>query len=556
MTTALDLTTKNQSKVRSFTLPRHKRFFYPPRIIHLPQNDLKNHHHHVQEDLLQHLQQGDVVRLRHARSLGHGPDRSFGALLVLAQGREGGQGISSNGADVQRQGNLEFVVRRQGRGRAGGEERVVSLVSQTTILFRSWKLGGVRPLGLLRLDETTHMHTHAVPIGSEKYNLLGVPSRGRRGVEPAAKGPIRERTQCRALQIVRLFVARHLARNRIQLSIDMSATWTKIAHGDQLQRSSHSVAAIGSELYIVGGELKPRQPRDNDVHKLNLSLKATSTPTKIASTPSSPSPRVGAALTSLGGKLYMFSGRGGEAMSAVDEQGSFWIFDPSNSNSSDAWTLQQPSSAEFPEARSYHCLTNDGTDAIYLHAGCPASGRLSDFWRFRVSTAAWEPLASAPGAPRGGASIAYAAGKVYRMNGFDGTQEVGGSVDVYDVASERWTSVEFAADGVNGPGPRSVAALLAVDNATSDETLLVTLFGESDPSSLGHMGAGKMLTDVWAFAPAHDAWKQLQAQGPTPQARGWFDADVASIDGRDCVVVAGGLGEANERLDDVWVLTL
>jgi hypothetical protein len=25
------------------------------------------------------------------------------------------------------------------------------------------------------------------------------------------------------------------------------------------------------------------------------------------------------------------------------------------------------------------------------------------------------------------------------------------------------------------------------------------MFGERDPSSLGHAGAGKMLTDVWAF---------------------------------------------------------
>nr|POE93541.1 nitrile-specifier protein 5 [Quercus suber] len=339
-----------------------------------------------------------------------------------------------------------------------------------------------------------------------------------------------------------------------------ASSWTKIAQDGQLQRSSHCVAVVGSALYIIGGELQPRQPRDNDVHKVELGLKATSTLTTIASTPSSPSPRVGAALTSLAGKLYMFSGRGGEAMSAVDEQGSLWIFDPAASDSN-AWTLQAPSTPDFPEARSYHCLTNDGADAIYLHAGCPASGRLADFWRFRVSTSTWEQLSPAPGAPRGGMSIAYAGRKVYRMNGFDGKQEVGGSVDVYDVASDGWTSVAFAADGVEGPGPRSVAALLALHHSAGggssggeDDVSLVTLFGESDPSALGHMGAGKMLPDVWQFAVAEGKWRPVRTPGAVPQARGWFDAAVVRIEGRDCVVVAGGLGEANERLDDVWVL--
>ena len=44
-----------------------------------------------------------------------------------------------------------------------------------------------------------------------------------------------------------------------------------------------------------------------------------------------------------------------------------------------------------------------------------------------------------------------------------------------------------------------MAALVPVRTAEG-ATRLVTLFGESDPSSLGHMGAGKMLADVWAYA--------------------------------------------------------
>lgn len=50
----------------------------------------------------------------------------------------------------------------------------------------------------------------------------------------------------------------------------IAATWTKIAASEQLQRSSHNVTAVGDSIYIFGGELKPREPRDNDLHKIDI----------------------------------------------------------------------------------------------------------------------------------------------------------------------------------------------------------------------------------------------------------------------------------------------
>lgn len=66
-------------------------------------------------------------------------------------------------------------------------------------------------------------------------------------------------------------------------------------------------------------------------------------------------------------------------------------------------------------------------------------------------------------------------------------------------------SVVFEADGVQGPGARSVAGLVPVvlkrhgGGDGEGKVFLVAVFGEADPSSLGHEGAGKMLGDVWAF---------------------------------------------------------
>jgi hypothetical protein len=144
------------------------------------------------------------------------------------------------------------------------------------------------------------------------------------------------------------------------------------------------------------------------------------------------------------------------------------------------------------------------------------------------------------------------------MNGFDGKTEQGGALDTFDTATNAWKTISFSADGVSGPEARSVAALLAVTIAGRES--LVTVFGERDPSSLGHAGAGKMLGDVWAFDVHDEKWSQVNIAGldsddGKPAPRGWFDADVVAFEGgRSGVVVHGGLAESNERLGDVWVL--
>lgn len=237
-------------------------------------------------------------------------------------------------------------------------------------------------------------------------------------------------------------------------------------------------------------------------------------------------------------------------MAPIDESGHVWRWDPAN----ESWSSLAPASTAQPVPRSYHCMTSDGQSALYIHAGCPEKGRLADLWSFSILTSEWKQLASAPGPPRGGASIAYAEGKIYRMNGFDGKTELGGCLDVYDPAIDSWTSHAFSADGKSGPGARSVSTLVPV--RVGDDVLLVTAFGESDPSSLGHLGAGKMLSDIWAYSLKTKSWSGVSTSSQNaPEARGWFAADEMTIAGRDGVVVVGGLGESNNRLDDAWLLT-
>lgn len=50
----------------------------------------------------------------------------------------------------------------------------------------------------------------------------------------------------------------------------LTASWKKVAEGDVLRRSSHAVAAVDGQVYVFGGELVARQPRDGDVHAVAL----------------------------------------------------------------------------------------------------------------------------------------------------------------------------------------------------------------------------------------------------------------------------------------------
>ena len=287
------------------------------------------------------------------------------------------------------------------------------------------------------------------------------------------------------------------------------------------------------------------------LHQLTTRSLESAAATTLEAPAEAPTPRVGLATAALKGALYLFSGRGGSAMTPIEEKGALWRYTPNEF----LWKLIGPAnpSAPYPASRSYHAMTSDGNDSIYVHAGCPEKGRLSDLWSFNVESKTWTELPPAPPPARGGTSITVSGGKLYRMNGFDGNSEQGGAIDVLDLANRVWSTISFKPDGVHGPEPRSVSALLAVKVKGRD--FLVTLFGERDPSSLGHAGAGKMLADAWAFDLEREEWTKVEPKGDAPLPRGWFGADVvADDDGKHAVIIHGGLAEDSSRLGDVWEL--
>lgn len=133
---------------------------------------------------------------------------------------------------------------------------------------------------------------------------------------------------------------------------------------------------------------------------------------------------------------------------------------------------------------------------LYLHAGCPASGRLTQLHALDLRTLTWSRLADAPEPGRGGTVLAAlpSMGKLVRFGGFAGRELDG--LDVFDPASMAWTSVEAGVEGGGeSPAKRSVQSLVGLDGTLEWEdkkVVAVMSMGEREgaPAELGHDGAG------------------------------------------------------------------
>jgi len=424
----------------------------------------------------------------------------------------------------------------------------------------------------------------------------------------------------------------------------LKAKWQRI-DSPPLPRSSHSLSVVAGRAYIFGGEITPREPVDNDMHIITLPS-GTVTSADYQSIPAKPETaggevpqkRVGHTAAVIGERIFVFGGRGGKDMKPLIENGRVWIYD----TRSDAWTYLDPMpGTPFPEARSYHssvaiekpqppnmksvavdnateepkagtiaegAQTDEGKGGhgtLFIHAGCPVSGRTGDLWGFDVASRTWKEFPTAPGKPRGGTSITISKQRIYRYGGFNGTGEEGGKIDILELALETfndkggsgelgiaakgtWETLDFEEESMKFPGPRSVAGFQTITTGMGREYLIL-LLGERDPSSQGHDGAGKFWSDVWAFqapplgmtgASLKDAtwealgretgeglWSQIAVSDSegvegddvrklVPGERGWFASSALGDVDVSGVVLWGGLNGKNEREDNGWILSI
>ena len=408
-------------------------------------------------------------------------------------------------------------------------------------------------------------------------------------------------------------------------TMPLKARFQRISTSKPLPRSSHTISVVKGRAYIFGGEIQPREPTDNEVHVYTLPLSGV-LEADYESVPAQPgvdggdvpSPRVGHTAVVVLDRIYIFGGRGGKDMKPLDERGRVWEFDTKTNK----WSHIDPiEGSPYPEARSYHASASEEQSllskqksigvidevtsttrygTVFIHGGCPVQGRLGDVWAFDIATRSWSQYPNAPGAPRGGPSLAFAQNRLFRFGGFDGQSELGGQLDYIDIGGsnsddksskgelaglpEKWETIESDRNTAI-PGNRSVAGLHPITTG-SGRNFLLLFFGERQPSSKGHEGAGQFHGDVWSYQlqpdgmtaasfkdttrrllgakTGQDSWAQVDIPEATmsdgalehPGVRGWFasaqvrDNDIGSI------LLWGGVNQLNERHGDGWVLTI
>ncbi|KAI0639962.1 galactose oxidase [Trametes polyzona] len=379
--------------------------------------------------------------------------------------------------------------------------------------------------------------------------------------------------------------------------------WTLLSKAASLARSSHCTSVTKSGLLIVyGGEYKPRTPVDTgaghdavpkgSLHVFDLSKSALVQQWSLLSPASSlegenkvesvPEPRVGATTVWHDGSLYMWGGRGGQEMTPFDaRQIGVWkatVDDPGQGvqgtgGSNLRWErLVATNEDQAPSPRSYHTAVAHA-GKLYIHAGCPDTGRLSTLHAFDISERLWKILAPAPEPGRGGTclvAVTLAASQevLLRYGGFSGFElpTAAGTIDVYSVAEDKWSTVEPSPDPSHGfPGPRSVHGFTSFRSKAPSLSSAVALLyqGERDASSLGHAGAGTFWDDAWVLSKeAGDdllsgwQWHKVDVgQTNIPEGRGWFSpASWVDPEGDTRVLMFGGLLSSNTRSDELWEL--
>ena len=183
-------------------------------------------------------------------------------------------------------------------------------------------------------------------------------------------------------------------------------------------RSSIGVSSTGGgPVFVRGGEKGARVPAGiAQVFRFNVSSLEWS---KISPQDGSakPSNRNAHAQAALGDEIYVFGGRQGVEVgeSALND---LWVW----SAKTGAWREVEPQGDHVPEPRSYHAMTSAG-GRLFLFGGCGQEGRLADFHSFDPLTSRWEQLPSPPGiAGRGGATLEAAGDLICLFSGFEGKE--------------------------------------------------------------------------------------------------------------------------------------
>lgn len=203
----------------------------------------------------------------------------------------------------------------------------------------------------------------------------------------------------------------------------------------------------------------------------------------------------------------------------------------------DAWRQLTPAGPVPPERESHTAVWEPGSGEILVFGGVASSGNfLNDLWAYRAALNGWTQLtpAGTPPAIRHRPSAVWDPGNAQLLV-FGGATPRMSANDLWSYRPSANTWTQLSPTGTLPPGRWAHTAVWDPGNAQ------MLVFG----GWTGQM----VLTDLWSFRPASNAWTELAPAAPLPPARGWQGAAWDTANAR--MLVFGGSNNLT-LFNDLW----
>ncbi|KAK9468358.1 hypothetical protein V1512DRAFT_221659 [Lipomyces arxii] len=211
-------------------------------------------------------------------------------------------------------------------------------------------------------------------------------------------------------------------------------------------RSGHASEIVGNAFIVFGGDTRyagSKEKPDDSVYFMNISSYLWSKP---SATGQKPCGRYGHTLSAIGSRVYIFGGQ-------VDSQyfNDMFAFNLGSSNSGLKWEQLYSTSSMIPRPRSGHSTAVfDGK--LYIHGGSDGHEYFNDTWCFDPSTREWTKLDCVGYIPH--PSAGHKAAVVGEYMYIFGGRTTGGA-ELADLASLRLPARRWYMFQNMGPAPSS-----------------------------------------------------------------------------------------------------
>lgn len=305
---------------------------------------------------------------------------------------------------------------------------------------------------------------------------------------------------------------------------ELSAHVRALGQAEQLQRSGHSLLAVGQRLLLTRGVVDDFTTQTNTFPEdvLRLSRGGGVRPlVERGSPPGGLSYSCTAADTAQGGSFYLFGGANylfeldPGFFSSLTVSDELYRFDVPQRR----WTLLEPEGPR-PSARS-GCTAAFHDGAMYMFAGISRFFAVNaELWRFDPSLETWSLLTPNGAAPppryKPAVALDEQAGRIYYYGGLAFGPAGFERIDdfwVYDIASNQFRQLPSGIQPVRDQGSMSVLA------APNGKRYVLHVGGDL-PTSVSCVGFPQLAhatSEVWAFDIEAETWALLDTGNTAPR---------------------------------------